>query len=53
MSKIKILDNFLCIFLFLIGVGIITLIIILYSNRPDEIRGKKVDDISFVYFFQH
>ena len=50
LPKIKILELFMGILLLLIGIGIITLIIILYVKRPDKLKENKVEDIPISFF---
>ena len=44
------LDIIFAIIMILVGIGIITLIIILFVNRPEEIKAIKTDDITISYF---
>ena len=44
------LDIIFAITMILLGIGIITLIIILFVNWPEEIKAIKTDDITISYF---
>ena len=46
MSSFTKLDIFFSIILILIGIGILTLIIILFSNRPEPLKESKTSDIT-------
>ena len=50
MRKITRLDIIFTIILLLLGIAIITLIIILFANRPKELKGINGDDITISYF---
>ena len=50
MRKITRLDIIFIIILLLLGISIITLIVILFANRPKELKGINGDDITISYF---
>ena len=50
MSSLTKLEIFFAILMILIGVGILTLIIILYANRPEELKENKVNDVGILSF---
>ena len=50
MSSLTKLEIFFAILMTLIGVGILTLIIILYANRPEELKENKVNDVGILSF---
>ena len=50
MSSLTKLEIFFAILMILIGVGILTLIIILFANRPEELIENKVNDVGILSF---